>query len=168
VAAQVEDWLRRWPTAEVAGQAWRDFGGIVICEDDEEAVRVADLYAPEHLEVQTRDPDWYLERLTNYGSLFLTPHTTVAYGDKAIGTNHVLPTGRAARYTGGLWVGKFIKTVTYQRATEVGSRLVAPTVAAICDAEMMLGHAVTARFRLDPEGTRAELDRAAGAASGPS
>jgi len=163
VERQVRDWLRRWPTAEVAGQAWRDFGGIVVCADDEEVVAVADFYAPEHLEVQTRDPDFYLERLTNYGSLFLTPHTTVAYGDKAIGTNHVLPTGRAARYTGGLWVGKFVKTVTYQRATEAGSRLVAPTVAAVCDAEMMLGHAVTARFRLDPEGTRAELERAAAA-----
>jgi sulfopropanediol 3-dehydrogenase len=153
----VDAWLERWPTREVAGRAWSDLGGVILVEDEEEAVRVADEYAPEHLEVQTRDPDWYLARLTNYGSLFLTPNTTVAYGDKAIGTNHVLPTGRAARYTGGLWVGKFLKTVTYQRATEEGSREVAPAVVAISDAETMPGHGLTARYRLDREGTRREL-----------
>jgi sulfopropanediol 3-dehydrogenase len=117
---------------------------------------VANRYAAEHIEVHTQDPGWYLERLENYGSLFLTPNTTVAYGDKAIGTNHILPTGRAGRYTGGLWVGKFLRTVTYQRATPEGSRLVAPVVAAICDAEEMRGHAITAEYRLDPDATRAK------------
>jgi sulfopropanediol 3-dehydrogenase len=149
VAASVERWLvTDWPTAEIAGQAWRDLGAILVCESPEEMVRVSDEYAPEHVEVHTRNPRWYLERLTNYGSLFLGSHATVAYADKAIGTNHVLPTGRAGRYTGGLWVGKFIKTVTYQHLSEEGSKLVAPAAAAICDAEMMLGHALTARLRL--------------------
>jgi sulfopropanediol 3-dehydrogenase len=148
-ATAVDRWLERWPTAEVAGQAWRDHGAIVLCEDAAEMVRVADELASEHVEVQTRDPQWFLERLTNYGSLFLGEHATVAYADKAIGTNHVLPTGRAARYTGGLWVGKFIKTVTYQRVTDEGSALVAPAAAAISDAEMMAGHALTARLRTE-------------------
>jgi len=148
-AAAVEAWLPSWPTADPAAGAWRDFGSIVVCEDDEEVVRVADAFAPEHLEVQTRDPDWFLERLTNYGSLFLGRDATVAYGDKAIGTNHVLPTSGAARYTGGLWVGKFLKTVTYQRVDQRGTQAVAPAAAAICDAEFMQGHAITCRLRLD-------------------
>ncbi|MEA2396444.1 MAG: sulfopropanediol 3-dehydrogenase, partial [Solirubrobacteraceae bacterium] len=140
--------LEHWPTAEVAGEAWRAHGEVVIVADDAEAVEVADLRAPEHLEVQTSDPDWYLERLRNYGSLFLGAQATVAYGDKAVGTNHVLPTGRAARYTGGLWVGKFLKTVTYQELTPDGTRRVAPAVAAISHAEGFGGHAVTAELRL--------------------
>ena len=98
--------------------------------------------------MQTHDPDWFLERLRNYGSLFLGAQSTVAYGDKAIGVNHVLPTSRAARYTGGLWVGKFLKTVTYQRVTDEGTRRVAPATAGICEAEHMLGHALTATERL--------------------
>lgn len=148
VAREVERWLTVWPTAEVAGIAWRDRGQIVVCADDEEAAQVADQLAPEHLEVQTRDPKWYLRRLTNYGSLFLGEHATVVFSDKAIGTNHVLPTGRAARYTGGLWVGKFIKTVTYQYVTAQGSTHVAAPAATIAEAEYMRGHAVTARLRL--------------------
>ncbi len=122
-------------------RAWRAVGAIILCESDEEMVRVADQYAPEHLEVQTRDPAWFLARLTNYGSLFLGSHATVAYGDKGIGTNHVLPTGRAARYTGGLWVGKFMKTVTYQTVTAQGDRRIAPTIDAIAEAELMKGRA---------------------------
>ncbi len=148
-AEAVERWLESWPTASVAGQAWRDQGAIVVCEDDAEAVRVTDELAPEHLEVQTRAPDWFAERLSNYGSLFLGEQATVAYGDKAIGTNHVLPTGRAARYTGGLWVGKFLKTVTFQRVTPEGTLRVAPPTIAICDAEAMEGHGLTARIRLE-------------------
>jgi sulfopropanediol 3-dehydrogenase len=136
-----------WPTKEVAGEAWRNRGEVVICESDEEMVRVSDEYAPEHLEVQTRDPDWFLEHLTNYGSLFLGEHSTVAYSDKAIGTNHVLPTERAARYTGGLWVGKFLKTVTYQKVSEEGTAQIAPAAAAISDTEFMFGHALTCRIR---------------------
>jgi sulfopropanediol 3-dehydrogenase len=159
VLHEIDRWLEAWPTAATAGQAWADCGEVILCRDDEEMLEVANRYAAEHIEVHTEDPGWYLERLRNYGSLFLTPHTTVAYGDKAIGTNHILPTGRAGRYTGGLWVGKFLRTVTYQRATPEGSRLVAPAVAAICAAEEMRGHAITAEYRLDPDGTRAKYFR---------
>jgi sulfopropanediol 3-dehydrogenase len=152
VAAAVDVWLEGdWPTKEVAGAAWRDHGAIIVCDDDEEAAAVADDIAPEHLEIQTEDPDWYLKRMSSYGTLFLGTHATVAFSDKAIGTNHVLPTRRAARYTGGLWVGKFLKAVTYQRVTAEGSARVAEPTAAIADAELMLGHALTARLRLDPK-----------------
>jgi sulfopropanediol 3-dehydrogenase len=152
VLAEIDRWLATsWPTKEVAGTAWHDLGAIVLCADDEEMAQVSDQYAPEHLEVQTRDTEWFLRRLTNYGSLFLGAESTVAYSDKAIGTNHVLPTGGAARYTGGLWVGKFLKTVTYQKVNREGGQLVAPHAAAICDAEMMFGHAVTCRLRLDAQ-----------------
>jgi sulfopropanediol 3-dehydrogenase len=155
VAKAVDAWLERWPTADVAGAAWRDLGTIVLADDDDEALRLANEIATEHLEVQTRDPDWFLARLTNYGSLFVGAGATVAFSDKAIGTNHVLPTGRAARYTGGLWVGKFLKTVTYQRVTEEGVRRVAPATIAICEAEGFGGHAITARVRLEEaEGRR--------------
>ncbi len=147
--AAVDRWLTTtWPTAEVAGAAWRDFGEVVVCDTPDEAVAVSDRYAPEHLEIHTADPRWYESRLSNYGSLFVGADATVAYGDKAIGVNHVLPTSGAARYTGGLWVGKFLKTCTYQRLTPEGSRLVAPPTAAISDAEHMEGHALTARLRL--------------------
>ncbi len=152
VAEAVDAWLEgEWPTKEVAGAAWRDHGAIIVCEDDEEAARVADEIAPEHLEIQTEDPDWYLKRMSSYGTLFLGTHATVAFSDKAIGTNHVLPTRGAARYTGGLWVGKFLKAVTYQRVTADGSARVAASTAAIADAELMFGHALTARLRLDPD-----------------
>lgn len=145
---EVDRWLEgAWPTKEIAGEAWRNRGEVILCEDDEEMVRVSDEVATEHLEVQTRNPDWFMERLTNYGSLFLGEHSTVAYSDKAIGTNHVLPTNGAARYTGGLWVGKFTKTVTYQKVTEEGTQQVAPSAAAIADGEFMLGHALTCRIR---------------------
>ncbi len=145
---EVDRWLEgEWPTKELAGEAWRNRGEVVLCESDEEMVRVSDEYAPEHLEVQTRDPDWFLDHLTNYGSLFLGEHSTVAYSDKAIGTNHILPTNGAARYTGGLWVGKFIKTVTYQKVSAEGTEQVAPASAAMSDAEFFYGHALTCRIR---------------------
>jgi sulfopropanediol 3-dehydrogenase len=145
---EVDRWLDGdWPTKDMAGEAWRNRGEVILCESDEEMVKVSDEVATEHLEVQTKDPDWFLERLTNYGSLFLGEHSTVAYSDKAIGTNHVLPTNRAARYTGGLWVGKFIKTVTYQKVAEEGTEQVAPAAAAISDGEYMHGHALTCRIR---------------------
>jgi sulfopropanediol 3-dehydrogenase len=151
VQAEVEDLLQTFPTADVAGQAWNNHGWIAIAQDDEEAVAIADAAADEHLEVQVAEDklDWYLQRLTNYGSLFLGEQATVAYGDKAVGTNHVLPTSRAARYTGGLWVGKFLKTCTYQRLTAEGTRLVAPAVAAISHEEHFEGHALTAEVRLE-------------------
>jgi sulfopropanediol 3-dehydrogenase len=148
---QVDWWLERWPTADVAGAAWRDFGTVIVCGDDAELVVVADDIAPEHLEIQTKDPDWFAERLTNYGSLFIGTHATVAYSDKAIGTNHTLPTRRAARYTGGLWVGKYLKTVTTQRCSPQGSMQVAEPAAVVADAELMEGHAISARLRLNPE-----------------
>jgi sulfopropanediol 3-dehydrogenase len=148
VICEVDRWLETWPTAAVAGEAWRTLGEVILVEDDQEMLRVSDSIASEHLEVQTQNPDWFLKRLTNYGSLFLGRNATVVYGDKGIGTNHVLPTARASRYTGGLWVGKFIKTVTYQRVTDAGNRLVAPHIATVADAEGMAGHAITARLRL--------------------
>lgn len=150
VAAEVERLLESWPTADVAGRAWSDYGWIAIADGDEDAVAIADLAANEHLEVQVDADklDWYLKRLSNYGSLFLGDQATVAYGDKAVGTNHVLPTARAARYTGGLWVGKFLKTCTYQRLTAAGTQLVAPAVAAISHEEHFEGHALTAEVRL--------------------
>jgi sulfopropanediol 3-dehydrogenase len=145
---EVDRWLEGdWPTKEMAGEAWRNRGEVILCESDEEMVKVSDEVATEHLEVQTKDPDWFLERLTNYGSLFLGEHSTVAYSDKAIGTNHVLPTNRAARYTGGLWVGKFTKTVTYQKVSKEGTEQVAPAAASISAGEMMYGHALTCRIR---------------------
>jgi sulfopropanediol 3-dehydrogenase len=148
---QVDWWLERWPTADVAGAAWRDFGTVIVCGDDTGLVEIADDIAPEHLEIQTKDPDWFVDRLTNYGSLFIGIHATVAYSDKAIGTNHTLPTRRAARYTGGLWVGKFLKTVTTQRCSPQGSLQVAEPAAVVADAELMEGHAISARLRLNPE-----------------
>jgi sulfopropanediol 3-dehydrogenase len=147
--------LDGWPTAAVAGPAWRSHGEVLVVDTREEAVAVADERAPEHLEVQAADTAWFLDRLHNYGSLFLGPEATVAYGDKAVGTNHVLPTGRAARYTGGLWVGKFLKTVTFQELTPEGTRHVAPAVSAIARAEGFDGHAITAELRLERTGAAA-------------
>jgi sulfopropanediol 3-dehydrogenase len=140
--------IERWPTGAVAGEAWRSCGEVLLVADAEEAAALADERAPEHLEVHARDLDWWLERLRSYGSLFLGDEATVAYADKGIGTNHVLPTGRAARYTGGLWVGKFLRTVTYQRLTAEGTSRVAPAIAAISHAEGFTGHAATAELRL--------------------
>lgn len=150
VAAQVQELLGSWPTAEVAAGAWENHGWIAIAADDKEAIALADEAANEHLEVHVAEEklDRYLRELTNYGSLFLGDEATVAYGDKAVGTNHVLPTGRAARYTGGLWVGKFLKTCTYQRLGPEGTARVAPAVEAISTAENFAGHALTATMRL--------------------
>ncbi len=147
-AKEIDRQLGVLPTADAAGQSWRDLGEIILVESDEEMLRVSDRIASEHLEVQTRNPEWYLARLTNYGSLFLGHNATVVYGDKGIGTNHVLPTSRAARYTGGLWVGKFIKTVTWQTATAAGNLQVAPYAVAMAEREGMVGHAASARLRL--------------------
>jgi sulfopropanediol 3-dehydrogenase len=150
-ADELENLLATWPTAEVAGEAWRRCGEIVVAAGRDEAIEVANRYAFEHVEVHAaeRELGAYLGGLRNYGSLFLGPDATVVYGDKAIGTNHVLPTAGAARYSGGLWVGKFLKTLTYQRLTAEGTRAVAPAAEAIARAESMAGHALTARMRLD-------------------
>jgi sulfopropanediol 3-dehydrogenase len=157
VQAAVAQLLVTWPTREVAEQAWRDHGSIAVVKDCQEAIVIADEIAPEHLEVQVAEAELenYLADLRNYGSLFLGEQATVAYGDKGIGTNHVLPTMGAARYTGGLWVGKFLKTCTYQRVTDEGTRRIAPTIAAICQAERFAGHALTATMRLERLATEA-------------
>jgi sulfopropanediol 3-dehydrogenase len=157
VEIEVERLLRDWPTREVAGEAWNACGEVIVAADRDEAIEIANRYAHEHVEVHTSeaDLDAYLDGLRNYGSLFLGRDATVVYGDKAVGTNHVLPTAGAARYTGGLWVGKFLKTVTHQRLTEEGTRRVAPAAAAISDAEAFAGHALTARMRLERLGVEA-------------
>jgi sulfopropanediol 3-dehydrogenase len=147
--AAVRSQLETLPTRDVAEVSWQDNGRIYVVTTPEEAVAVSDDYAPEHLEVHAADLDFYLERLSNYGSLFLGEETTVAYGDKTIGTNHILPTSRAARYTGGLWVGKFLKTVTYQKATRAASRLLGEVTERQCNIERMLAHGITARVRVE-------------------
>ncbi len=147
VAREVDQQLETLPTAEIAGVAWRNNGEIVVVESEAEAVAASDAYAPEHLEVMTANNDYFLANLRSYGSLFLGEESTVAYGDKGVGTNHTLPTGRAARYTGGLWAGKFIKTVTYQRLTREASRRIAPVMSRQCAVEGMLAHQITADVR---------------------
>ena len=147
VLVELEKQLLTLPTRKTAEPAWRDHGEIVVVGTDDEAIALSDEYAPEHLEVMTARNDYYLERLKNYGSLFVGEESTVAYGDKGVGTNHTLPTSRAARYTGGLWVGKFIKTVTYQRLSAQASRRIAPIMSRICEVEGMLAHKITADVR---------------------
>lgn len=136
------------PTADVAGVAWRDCGQIILAESDEEMVTVADQIACEHVEVLTKNPRYFRDHMTNYGALFLGPETNVAYGDKVIGTNHTLPTKRAARYTGGLWVGKFLKTVTYQEVKPEASALVGEYCSRLCAIENFWGHKEQADLRV--------------------
>jgi sulfopropanediol 3-dehydrogenase len=145
--AELEKQLVDLPTKDVAGIAWRDNGEVMVVESPGEAVKVSDEWAPEHLEVQTRDWKYYLDNCRNYGSVFLGEETTVAYGDKTIGTNHVLPTMRAARYTGGLSVGKFVKTVTYQHATPEASAKIADVCERACNYENMPAHGISCRVR---------------------
>jgi sulfopropanediol 3-dehydrogenase len=146
---EIQRLLAILPTAETAGKAWADYGEIIACDDDEEMLREADRIASEHVEVLTRDPDWYLARMTNYGALFLGPRTNVAYGDKVIGTNHTLPTMKAARYTGGLWVGKFLKTCTYQKVlTDEASVRIGEYCSRLCMLEGFVGHAEQANLRI--------------------
>jgi sulfopropanediol 3-dehydrogenase len=144
IAAQLED----LPTADIAAQAWEDYGEVIVVASDDEALELADAYAFEHVEIQTADPRWYLERMRNYGALFLGEGTTVAYGDKTIGTNHILPTGGAARYTGGLWVGKFLKTVTFQECDESASAMIGEICARQCRIENFEGHARSCDVRV--------------------
>ncbi len=141
--------LETLETAEIAGKAWEDYGQIILCEDDEEMLRVTDDLAFEHVEIITENPGFFLERLRNFGALFLGPETNVAYGDKVIGTNHTLPTGRAARYTGGLWVGKFIKTCTYQRVDASATREIGEYCSRLCAIEGFAGHKAQADLRVE-------------------
>jgi sulfopropanediol 3-dehydrogenase len=149
VIGQVEAQLKTLPTADIAGAAWRNNGEVVVVDSDDEAIAMSDEYAPEHLEVMTARNDYYLTRLKNYGSLFVGEESTVAYGDKGVGTNHTLPTGKAAQYTGGLWAGKFIKTVTYQRLAKDASRRIAPIMGRLCEMEGMWAHKITTDARFD-------------------
>ncbi len=135
-----------------AEAAWKDFGEVVLCENDEEMATISDEYAPEHLEVQTKNLEWFHKRLKNYGSLFIGEETTVAYGDKCSGTNHILPTKGAGRYTGGLFVGKFIKTLSFQRMTKESTELVGAAAARLSRYEGMEAHARTGDIRLKKYG----------------
>ncbi|MET3579800.1 sulfopropanediol 3-dehydrogenase [Mesorhizobium robiniae] len=153
--AEVERLLGILPTAPIAKQAWGDYGQVIVCDTDEEMVSEADRIASEHVQVMTRDPDYFLRRMTNYGALFLGPRTNVAYGDKVIGTNHTLPTLGTARFTGGLWVGKFLKTCTYQKVlTDEASVMIGEYCSRLCVLEGFLGHAEQANVRLRRYGAR--------------
>jgi len=146
--AQIEVQLKTLPTAAVAGQAWRDYGQVIVCDTYDEMVAEADRIASEHVQVMTRDPDYFLNRMTNYGALFLGPETNVSFGDKVIGTNHTLPTRKAARYTGGLWVGKFIKTCTYQKVKPEASAMIGEYCSRLCALEGFAGHKAQADIRV--------------------
>jgi sulfopropanediol 3-dehydrogenase len=154
IEAEIERQLARLPTADIAGVAWRDHGQVIQCDTDEELAAEADRIASEHVQVLTREPRWFLERMTNYGSLFLGKETNVAYGDKVIGTNHTLPTKRAARYTGGLWVGKFLKTVTYQEVSPEATAMIGEYCSRLCAIENFAAHKEQADLRVRRYGGR--------------
>jgi sulfopropanediol 3-dehydrogenase len=146
---EVERQLKLLPTGEIAGQAWRDYGQVIVAEGRAEMVEIADGIASEHVQVMTRDDDYFLANMTNYGALFLGPRTNVSYGDKVIGTNHTLPTMKAARYTGGLWVGKFMKTCTWQKVlTDEASATVGEYCSRLCALEGFAGHKEQADLRV--------------------
>jgi sulfopropanediol 3-dehydrogenase len=154
--AQIERLLRLMPTGEIARTAWQDYGQVILADDYDEMVQIADDIASEHVQVMTDRDEWFLNKMTNYGALFLGPRTNVAYGDKVIGTNHTLPTMKAARYTGGLWVGKFLKTCTYQRiVTDEATVRVGEYCARLCMLEGFTGHAEQANLRLRRYGGQA-------------
>jgi sulfopropanediol 3-dehydrogenase len=147
--AEVERQLEILPTAEIAHQAWRDYGSVIVCDFVDEMVAEADRLAYEHVQVMTEYPDYFAENLTNYGALFLGPRTNVSFGDKVIGTNHTLPTKQAARYTGGLWVGKFMKTCTYQKVlTDEASTMIGSYCSRLCALEGFAGHGEQANIRV--------------------
>ncbi len=153
--AEVERLLELLPTRDHARKAWENYGEVIVAENDEEMVRIADEIASEHVQVMTRNPDYFLEHMTNYGALFLGARTNVAFGDKVIGTNHTLPTKKAARYTGGLWVGKFLKTCTYQTVTtDAASAMIGEVCSRLCALEGFAGHAEQANVRVRRYGGR--------------
>ena len=153
--AEVDRQLQTLSTAPIAGAAWRDYGQVIVCDTCDEMVAEADRIASEHVQVMTRDPEYFLDRMTNYGALFLGPETNVSYGDKVIGTNHTLPTRKAARYTGGLWVGKFIKTCTYQRVKPEASAMIGEYCSRLCALEGFAGHKAQADLRIKRYGAKA-------------
>jgi sulfopropanediol 3-dehydrogenase len=147
--AQIETVLERLATREIASVAWRDYGQIILCDTEDEMLEEAERVCSEHVQVMTKNPDWFLDRMTNYGALFLGHRTNVSYGDKVIGTNHTLPTNRAGRYTGGLWVGKFIKTHSYQRViTDEASVMIGEYCSRLCELEHFAGHKEQADIRV--------------------
>lgn len=148
IEEEIQKQLITLPTADTASVSWRDYGQIILVDSDEELVIEADHIASEHVQILTRDPQYFLDNMTNYGALFLGAETNVSYGDKVIGTNHTLPTMGAARYTGGLWVGKFIKTMTYQRCTEEASLVVGEYCSRLCELEGFKGHKAQADLRV--------------------
>ena len=153
--AEIERLLQILPTADHARNAWEAYGEVIVCDSYDEMVKVADQIASEHVQVMTQDPDYFLQNMTNYGALFLGARTNVSYGDKVIGTNHTLPTKKAARYTGGLWVGKFLKTCTYQRVlTDEASTLVGEYCSRLCALEGFAGHGEQANLRVRRYGGR--------------
>ncbi|MDX1516723.1 MAG: histidinol dehydrogenase [Woeseiaceae bacterium] len=145
---EIEKQLKTLETADIAGKAWQDYGQIILCDTEEEMLAEADRIASEHVQVMTRDPDFFLDNMTNFGALFLGPETNVAYGDKVIGTNHTLPTKLAARYTGGLWVGKFIKTCTYQKVSPEATATIGEYCSRLCALEGFAGHKAQADLRV--------------------
>jgi sulfopropanediol 3-dehydrogenase len=151
---EIERQLETLSTAAVAGKAWADYGQVIVCKDQAEMVREADRIASEHVQVMTKDPEYFLKNMTNYGALFLGPETNVSFGDKVIGTNHTLPTRKAARYTGGLWVGKFIKTCTYQRVKPEASAMIGEYCSRLCALEGFAGHKAQADLRVKRYGKR--------------
>jgi sulfopropanediol 3-dehydrogenase len=152
---EIDRLLAILPTADIARKAWHAYGEVIVAENDAEMVAIADDIASEHVQVMTRDPDYFLQHMTNYGALFLGPRTNVAYGDKVIGTNHTLPTKKAARYTGGLWVGKFLKTCTYQKVlTDEASAMVGGYCSRLCALEGFAGHGEQANIRVRRYGGR--------------
>jgi len=156
--AEVERQLLRLPTAGIARQSWAEHGEVIVCDSDEEMLMEADRIASEHVQVMTRDPDWFLQRMTNYGALFLGPRTNVSFGDKVIGTNHTLPTNKNSRYTGGLWVGKFLKTCTYQRVlTDEASAAIGAVCSRLCHMENFAGHGEQANLRVRRYGQQPDL-----------
>ncbi|MBV9813261.1 MAG: histidinol dehydrogenase [Acetobacteraceae bacterium] len=153
--AEVARILQILPTREIAARAWQDYGEVIVCDGLDEMVAEADRIASEHVQVMTRDDEFFLRRMTNYGALFLGPRTNVAFGDKVIGTNHTLPTLKAARYTGGLWVGKFLKTCTYQRVlTDAASAHIGAYCSRLCALEGFVGHGEQANLRVRRYGGR--------------
>jgi sulfopropanediol 3-dehydrogenase len=153
--SEIERLLKILPSADLAGQAWKDYGEVIVCDDEAEMVKEADRIASEHVQVMTRDPYYFLNTMKNYGSLFLGPRTNVAYGDKVIGTNHTLPTKKNARFTGGLWVGKFLKTCTFQKVlTDEGSARIGEVCSRLCVLEGFLAHAEQANVRVRRYGGR--------------
>lgn len=149
IEEEIQKQLKTLPTADTASVSWRDYGQVILVDSDEEMVKEADLIASEHVQILTRDPQYFLDNMRNYGALFLGAETNVSYGDKVIGTNHTLPTMGAARYTGGLWVGKFIKTMTYQRCTPEASLLVGEYCSRLCELEGFKGHKAQADLRVE-------------------